>query len=139
MPKIERIVIMPMLPMVMMIIKSTAVFDYTFINVFIFSFFYTFSAFFGAMVNSFIHVIMYTYYGISALGPQFQKYLWWKRYLTIIQLVGRSWNFLPYCIYSIICYFKDLIYHCQYVDFCFPSVLIKQVYVYRWFPRYCHC
>jgi len=39
MPKIERIVIMPMLPMVMMIIKSTAVFDYTFIYVFIFSFF----------------------------------------------------------------------------------------------------
>lgn len=44
-------------------------------------------SFFGAMVNSFIHVIMYTYYGISALGPQYQKYLWWKRYLTIIQLI----------------------------------------------------
>ncbi|KAH3882565.1 elongation of very long chain fatty acids protein 4-like isoform X1 [Dreissena polymorpha] len=44
-------------------------------------------SFFGAMINSFIHVIMYTYYGIAALGPQFQKYLWWKRYLTIIQLI----------------------------------------------------
>nr|WPT09942.1 elongation of very long chain fatty acids 4 protein [Namalycastis rhodochorde] len=44
-------------------------------------------AFFGAMMNSFIHVIMYTYYGLAALGPQFQKYLWWKRYLTRIQLV----------------------------------------------------
>nr|QCF41171.1 Elovl4_a [Sinonovacula constricta] len=44
-------------------------------------------SFFGAMVNSFIHVIMYTYYGIAALGPQYQKYLWWKRYLTIIQLI----------------------------------------------------
>nr|KAG5709167.1 hypothetical protein BaRGS_028623 [Batillaria attramentaria] len=44
-------------------------------------------SFFGAMINSFIHVIMYTYYGVSALGPEYQKYLWWKRYLTKIQLV----------------------------------------------------
>lgn len=44
-------------------------------------------AFFGAMINSFIHVIMYTYYGVAALGPEYQKYLWWKKYLTIIQLV----------------------------------------------------
>ncbi|XP_076450685.1 very long chain fatty acid elongase 4-like isoform X1 [Babylonia areolata] len=44
-------------------------------------------SFFGAMVNSFVHVIMYTYYGVAALGPQYQKYLWWKRYLTKIQLV----------------------------------------------------
>lgn len=44
-------------------------------------------SFFGAMINSFIHVLMYSYYGISALGPEFQKYLWWKRYLTRLQLV----------------------------------------------------
>lgn len=40
------------------------------------------------MMNSFIHVIMYTYYGLSGLGPSFQKYLWWKRYLTRLQLVS---------------------------------------------------
>nr|XP_005506788.2 elongation of very long chain fatty acids protein 4 [Columba livia] len=44
-------------------------------------------AFFGAQMNSFIHVIMYMYYGLAACGPKFQKYLWWKRYLTILQLV----------------------------------------------------
>ncbi|KAI0230196.1 Elongation of very long chain fatty acids protein 4 [Lamellibrachia satsuma] len=44
-------------------------------------------SFFGAMVNSFIHVLMYTYYSVAALGPQFQKYLWWKKYLTSLQLV----------------------------------------------------
>lgn len=44
-------------------------------------------SFFGAMVNSFIHVVMYSYYGLSALGPHMQKYLWWKRYLTMMQLV----------------------------------------------------
>lgn len=44
-------------------------------------------SFFGAMINSFIHVVMYTYYGVAALGPEYQKYLWWKRYLTKLQLV----------------------------------------------------
>lgn len=44
-------------------------------------------SFFGGMINSFIHVIMYTYYGVAALGPEWQKYLWWKRYLTKLQLI----------------------------------------------------
>lgn len=29
---------------------------------------------------------MYIYYGISALGPQYRKYLWWKKYITRLQL-----------------------------------------------------
>ena len=46
------------------------------------------TACFAAMINSFVHVLMYTYYGLSALGSQVQKYLWWKKYLTRIQLVS---------------------------------------------------
>ncbi|KAM4709823.1 very long chain fatty acid elongase 7 [Discoglossus pictus] len=42
---------------------------------------------FHALVNSVVHVIMYSYYGLSALGPEYQKYLWWKKYMTTIQLV----------------------------------------------------
>uniref|UniRef100_A0A672QEJ9 Elongation of very long chain fatty acids protein n=1 Tax=Sinocyclocheilus grahami TaxID=75366 RepID=A0A672QEJ9_SINGR len=42
---------------------------------------------FHPMVNACVHVIMYTYYGLAAAGPRFQKYLWWKKYLTAIQLV----------------------------------------------------
>ena len=30
---------------------------------------------------------MYLYYLLSALGPKAQKYLWWKRYITTLQLV----------------------------------------------------
>eukprot|EP00091_Calanus_sinicus_P000546 TRINITY_DN10479_c0_g1_i1.p1 TRINITY_DN10479_c0_g1~~TRINITY_DN10479_c0_g1_i1.p1 ORF type:complete len:164 (-),score=57.99 TRINITY_DN10479_c0_g1_i1:131-622(-) len=30
---------------------------------------------------------MYLYYLLSALGPKVQKYLWWKRYITTLQLV----------------------------------------------------
>ncbi|XP_076837496.1 elongation of very long chain fatty acids protein 1a [Brachyhypopomus gauderio] len=42
---------------------------------------------FHAMVNAMVHVIMYTYYCLSAAGPRFQKYLWWKKYMTAIQLI----------------------------------------------------
>jgi elongation of very long chain fatty acids protein 4 len=40
------------------------------------------------MLNSFVHTIMYAYYGLSALGPWVQKYLWWKKYITQMQLVS---------------------------------------------------
>ncbi|XP_018901859.2 very long chain fatty acid elongase AAEL008004 isoform X1 [Bemisia tabaci] len=38
------------------------------------------------LLNSAVHVVMYGYYLLSALGPQVQKYLWWKKYITKIQL-----------------------------------------------------
>nr|BBF94986.1 elongation of very long chain fatty acids protein 6 [Orthetrum albistylum] len=45
------------------------------------------STFLPAMVNSCIHVLMYTYYGLSTFGPKVTRYLWWKKYLTILQLI----------------------------------------------------
>ncbi|CAG9819055.1 unnamed protein product [Phaedon cochleariae] len=44
------------------------------------------STFFG-FLNTFVHIIMYSYYFLAALGPQYQKYLWWKKYLTAIQMI----------------------------------------------------
>jgi len=44
------------------------------------------ATFFG-IVNTFIHVIMYTYYLLAAMGPKYQKYLWWKKHLTTMQMV----------------------------------------------------
>ncbi|CAB3228029.1 unnamed protein product [Arctia plantaginis] len=41
-------------------------------------------------LNSFVHVLMYTYYFLAGLGPQYQKYLWWKKHLTLIQLIQFS-------------------------------------------------
>jgi len=69
---------------------------------------------FGALFNTFIHVVMYTYYGLAALGPSiqvlgqvqpnchkiyseitlFQPYLWWKKYLTTLQMIQVSWIFI---------------------------------------------
>lgn len=42
---------------------------------------------FFSFLNSFIHVIMYTYYGLAAIGPHMNKYLGWKRYLTALQMI----------------------------------------------------
>lgn len=42
------------------------------------------------VINSFIHIIMYSYYMLASMGPQYQKYLWWKRHLTGLQMVLTS-------------------------------------------------
>lgn len=39
------------------------------------------------IINSIVHIVMYSYYGLAAMGPSVRKYLWWKRYLTIAQMV----------------------------------------------------
>nr|XP_050036636.1 elongation of very long chain fatty acids protein AAEL008004-like [Dermacentor andersoni] len=36
--------------------------------------------------NSFVHGVMYSYYFLSLLGPAVRKHLWWKRYLTQLQM-----------------------------------------------------
>ncbi|CAH0561030.1 unnamed protein product [Brassicogethes aeneus] len=41
---------------------------------------------FFPLINSFIHIIMYGYYMLSAFGPSIQKYLWWKKYITVLQM-----------------------------------------------------
>ncbi|XP_055906528.1 elongation of very long chain fatty acids protein AAEL008004 [Eupeodes corollae] len=42
---------------------------------------------FIGLINSFVHIIMYAYYLLSALGPKVQKYLWWKKYITNMQMI----------------------------------------------------
>lgn len=42
---------------------------------------------FHALINSFVHMVMYSYYAIAAMGPKYQKYIWWKKYLTSFQMI----------------------------------------------------
>ena len=44
------------------------------------------STFFG-LLNTFVHIVMYAYYLLAALGPWIQPYLWWKKYLTSLQMI----------------------------------------------------
>lgn len=42
--------------------------------------------FFG-FLNSGVHIVMYTYYMLAAMGPSVRKHLWWKKYLTQMQMI----------------------------------------------------
>lgn len=46
------------------------------------------NATFPNILNNFVHILMYFYYMLAAMGPQYQKYLWWKRYMTELQIVS---------------------------------------------------
>lgn len=56
---------------------------------------------FGAF-NSLVHTVMYTYYGLSSIGPAMHKYLWWKKYITLLQLVSIIEMFLSCFIFAAI-------------------------------------
>ncbi|KAI2796949.1 hypothetical protein RDWZM_004321 [Blomia tropicalis] len=53
---------------------------------------------FFPLINLFIHTIMYSYYCLAALGPSVRKYLWWKKYLTILQMVQFGIALVHACI-----------------------------------------
>ncbi|KAH8241407.1 hypothetical protein KR026_000310, partial [Drosophila bipectinata] len=39
------------------------------------------------LMNVMVHVLMYTYYYLSSVSESVQKSLWWKKYITISQMV----------------------------------------------------
>ncbi|CAH4008686.1 unnamed protein product [Pieris brassicae] len=47
----------------------------------------SYTLFFIGFMNALVHVFMYTYYGLAALGPQVTKYIFWKKYMTKLQLL----------------------------------------------------
>uniref|UniRef100_A0A1A9VVD8 Elongation of very long chain fatty acids protein n=1 Tax=Glossina austeni TaxID=7395 RepID=A0A1A9VVD8_GLOAU len=60
------------------------------------------STFFG-FLNTFVHIVMYTYYMLAAMGPKVQKYLWWKKYLTLLQMV----QFVLVMVHSFQLFFRN--------------------------------
>ncbi|XP_012935871.1 elongation of very long chain fatty acids protein 4 [Aplysia californica] len=69
------------------------------------------------LINSFIHAVMYTYYGLAAFGPKMRKYLWWKKYLTIMQIS----QFLIFLGQGIL----NSMYDCP-----FPKIFVYAVFIY---------
>lgn len=68
--------------------------------------------FFGT-VNAFVHVIMYTYYLITVIYPQYRENVWWKRHITELQLV----QFLMTGLHAAVALFNP---YCH-----FPKILIS--------------
>ncbi|XP_064488418.1 very long chain fatty acid elongase 1-like [Ornithodoros turicata] len=38
------------------------------------------------LLNSAVHVVMYSYYAMAAMGPSVKRHLWWKKYVTLCQI-----------------------------------------------------
>lgn len=55
------------------------------------------------LTNMFVHIVMYTYYGLATFGPSIQKHLWWKRYLTTMQ-ISQFALLLLHCSQSLVFY-----------------------------------
>ena len=72
-------------------------------------------------INSFVHAVMYSYYALSSLGPHMRPYLWWKKYLTSIQIIQLA-------LVTLHCVFLALNSACNLPKFCFvagaPQVLL---------------
>eukprot|EP00850_Spirogloea_muscicola_P014789 SM000108S14233 [mRNA] locus=s108:337730:340270:- [translate_table: standard] len=78
-------------------------------------------AYFSAALNSGVHVVMYLYYLIAAILPKNpalrQKYLWWGRYLTQLQMTQFAINMV------------QAFYNVRY-DVPYPVYLNKLLFVY---------
>ncbi|CAN7998831.1 unnamed protein product, partial [Ixodes hexagonus] len=69
----------------------------------------------GLSINAFVHVVMYAYYFLATLGPAVRPYLWWKKYLTTIQIV----QFVVFMLHMTIPLFFD----CGYPRYLvYPSI-----------------
>ncbi len=45
---------------------------------------------FTGFINSIIHIVMYAYYLITAFSPKYKNNVWWKKYITQMQIVSRT-------------------------------------------------
>eukprot|EP00002_Diphylleia_rotans_P039842 TRINITY_DN933_c0_g1_i1.p1 TRINITY_DN933_c0_g1~~TRINITY_DN933_c0_g1_i1.p1 ORF type:complete len:279 (-),score=47.16 TRINITY_DN933_c0_g1_i1:157-993(-) len=72
-------------------------------------------AYFSAFLNSFVHVVMYTYYLISAMGRE----VWFKKYITSFQMLQFSLNFAQ-GVY-------DIYFRCDYPLFLYWILVIYMV------------
>jgi len=52
---------------------------------------------FFCTINAFIHILMYAYYMLAAMGPRFKRFIWWKRHMTNMQMI----QFIAIFIHSI--------------------------------------
>ncbi|XP_059622616.1 elongation of very long chain fatty acids protein AAEL008004-like [Phlebotomus argentipes] len=41
---------------------------------------------FMGIINAFVHTVMYCYYGLAAVNPDYRKSIWWKKYITQLQM-----------------------------------------------------
>ncbi|KAH8396833.1 hypothetical protein KR215_005021, partial [Drosophila sulfurigaster] len=71
-----------------------------------------------ALFNTFVHAVMYFYYMISAIYPELKGSLWWKKYITKLQL----FQFVTVMIHSV--YILIFNPSCEYPKYLHYVILI---------------
>ncbi|KAH9399517.1 PREDICTED: elongation of very long chain fatty acids protein AAEL008004-like [Rhagoletis zephyria] len=75
---------------------------------------------------------MYLYYGLSSLGPSVQPYLWWKKYITQLQLA----QFAIYGAYTVPFFFLQEGYPLKFWAYVgFPQPFIFFYLFYRFYQN----
>ncbi|XP_063989125.1 very long chain fatty acid elongase 7 isoform X1 [Diachasmimorpha longicaudata] len=83
---------------------------------------------FIGVINSFVHIVMYTYYLLAAALPQYQQYLWWKKYITTLQMGQFCLAFL----HSL----QLLVYDCDYPRWSLILILPNVAFFYFLFSDF---
>merc|ERR1712010_130856 len=92
---------------------------------------------FCGFLNMGVHIIMYFYYFMSTMGPSVQKYLWWKRYLTKLQMGQFVTFFIHACfplfiecdfpkIFSYVILFHGAMFFVLFANFYIQSYIKKE-------------
>lgn len=89
-------------------------------------------AYFTCALNSFIHILMYTYYLLALIigknPKKRQKYLWWGKYMTLFQMA----QFLAMSCQAVYCYFvtefpRFLHSLCHSIIFCVQVLMCHSI------------
>ncbi|KAF4516754.1 hypothetical protein B566_EDAN004593 [Ephemera danica] len=78
---------------------------------------------FLGFINTFVHVVMYAYYLITALYPQYKKNIWWKKHITQMQII----QFAMITIHSLQLLFRDCDYPSWTVSVVVPQNLFMML------------
>ena len=77
--------------------------------------------YYASLLNSLVHIVMYSYYFLSTF-PELKPYLWWKKYLTVLQisqfvvlLLQLLWNTVYNCGYPPIVIQYNLVQGCTFL------------------------
>ncbi|KAL7021733.1 hypothetical protein ACKWTF_011999 [Chironomus riparius] len=81
------------------------------------------------ILNSMVHGFMYAYYFATAFRPELKKSLWWKRYITQIQLIQ--------FVLLLIHYLRATLAHdCKYPKFWLWIMVIQNVFMISMFADF---
>ncbi|GBP79564.1 Elongation of very long chain fatty acids protein 4 [Eumeta japonica] len=53
---------------------------------------------FVGVINSFVHTVMYGYYLLTVVKPEYKNSFWWKKYITQLQIIQFLWLVIHFAV-----------------------------------------